>query len=44
MNVHVLLYLSNKVKKKDKMRVYEEHSVNYFATNVINSLIQEHEY
>ena len=36
MSAYVLLNLLNKLRKKDKMR-------GFFATNLKNSIIQEHE-
>ena len=37
MSAHVLLNLLNELRKRDKMR-------GFFATSLINSIIQEHEY
>ena len=39
MSVHVLLNLLNELGKRDKMREFYL----FFATSLINSIIQEHE-
>ena len=38
MSAHVLLNLLNKLRKRDN-----EHFIFFFATSLINSIIQEHE-
>ena len=43
MSVHVLLNLLNELRKRDKMRGLSSFSL-FFATRLINSIIQEHEY
>ena len=42
MSAHVLLNLLNELGKKDKMRGMPS-SYLFFATSLINSIIQEHE-
>ena len=42
MSAHVLLNLSNKLGKSDKMRGLPS-ILCFFATSLINSIIQEHE-
>ena len=39
MSAHVLLNLLNELGKRDKMRGF----ISFFATSLINSIIQEHE-
>ena len=43
MSAHVLLNLLNEFGKRDKMRGLPSINL-FFATSLINSLIQEHEY
>ena len=43
MRAHVLLNLLNEFGKSDKMRGLPSIYL-FFATNLINSIIQEHEY
>ena len=42
MNAHVLLKLLNKLRKRDKMQGLQS-IFSFFATGLINSIIQEHE-
>ena len=42
MSAHVLLNLSNELGKRDKIRGLQS-ILSFFATSLINSLIQEHE-
>ena len=42
MNAHVLLNLSNELGKRDKIARLAELLL-FFATSLINSIIQEHE-
>ena len=42
MSVHVLLNLLNELGKRDKMRGLPS-ILSFFATSLINSIIQEHE-
>ena len=42
MSAHVLLNLSNELGKRDKMRGFRAFYL-FFATSLINSIIQEHE-
>ena len=42
MSAHVLLNLSNELRKRDKMRGLPS-ILSLFATSLINSIIQEHE-
>ena len=41
MSAHALLKLLNELRKKDKMRSFAFYL--FFATSLINSIIQEHE-
>ena len=43
MSAHVLLNLLNEVGKRDKMRGLSSILYSFFATSLINSIIQEHE-
>ena len=43
MSAHILLELSNELEKSDKMRDLRSILRLFFATNLINSIIQEHE-
>ena len=43
MSAHVLLNLLNELRKKDKMRGLPSILSHFFATSLINSIIQEHE-
>ena len=43
MSAHVLLNLLNELGKIDKMRGLREHFISFFATSLINSIIQGHE-
>ena len=43
MNAHVLLNLSNELRKVDKMRGLPSILSLFFATSLTNSIIQEHE-
>ena len=40
---HVLLNLFKELRKRDKMRGLQSISSFFFATSLINSIIQEHE-
>ena len=42
MSAHVLLNILNELRKRDKMRGCRAFDL-FFATSLINSLIQEHE-
>ena len=42
MSAHVLLNLLNELGKRDK-NARLEHFISFFATSLINSIIQEHE-
>ena len=42
MSAHVLLNLLNKLRKRDKMRGLPSILSFFFATSLINSIIQEH--
>ena len=42
MSAHVLLNLLNELRKRDKMRGLPSILSLFFATSVINSIIQEH--
>ena len=41
MSAHVLLNLLNELRKRDKMRVLPS-ILSFFATSLVNSIIQEH--
>ena len=43
MSAHVLLNLLNELGKRDKMRGLQSIFISFFATSIINSIIQEHE-
>ena len=43
MSTHVLLNLLNELRKRDKMRCLPS-IISLFATSLINSIIQEHEW
>ena len=45
MSAHVLLSLLNELGKRDKMRGLRlaKQFISFFATSLINSIIQEHE-
>ena len=43
MSTHVLLNLLNELGKRDKNARLVEHFISFFATSLINSIIQEHE-
>ena len=43
MSAHVLLILLNELGKRDKMRGLPSISSLFFATSLINSIIQEHD-
>ena len=42
MSAHVLLNLLNELGKRDKMRGLPSNFFFFFATSLINSIIQEH--
>ena len=42
MSAHVLLYLLNELRKRDKMRDLQS-ILSFFETKLINSIIEEHE-
>ena len=44
MSAHVLLNLLNELRKTDKMQGLPSILSLFFATSLINSIIQEHEY
>ena len=43
MSAHILLNLLNVFGKRDKMRGLPSILISFFATRLINSIIQEHE-
>ena len=46
MSAHILLNLLSELEKRDKMRLFELSRLffyRFFATGLINSIIQEHE-
>ena len=43
MSAHVLLNLLNELEKRDKKTRFAEHLIYFFATSLINSIIQEDE-
>ena len=43
MSAHILLDLSNELWKRDKMRVMSSILSLFYATSLINSILQEHE-
>ena len=44
MSAHVLLNLLSKLRKRDKMQGLSSIFISFFATNSIDSIIQEHEF